>query len=76
MELIPLSSLRAGESAWIRDVDGSEVFLKRLCEMGLSLGAEVRMIQPGAPCILAVRDQRLSLRGEDELGIYVEVQRA
>lgn len=74
MELVPLSMLNAGEAGLIRELDGSQDFVKRLCEMGLSHGAEIQMISPGSPCIIAVRHQRISLRGDDELAIYVEPQ--
>ena len=76
MELIPLNSLKAGETGLIRDIDGTKEFVARLSEMGLSPGTVIRMIQPGAPCILGVKDQRLSLRGDEELGIYVELARS
>ena len=76
MELIPLVALRGGEQGVIREVDGESKFVKRLCEMGLCHGAEVHMIQPGSPCIVAVKHQRISLRSEDELAIYVELIRA
>jgi len=73
MELIPLATLRKSERGVIREVDGESKFVKRLCEMGLCHGAEVQMIHAGSPCIVAVKDQRISLRSEDEIAIYVEV---
>lgn len=75
MELVPLSTLNAGESGLIREVDGPEAFVNRLCEMGLSHGAKIQMLTPGSPCIVAVDHQRISLRGDDEMAIYVEVLR-
>lgn len=75
MELVPLSALNAGEQGVIREVEGPAGFVKRLCEMGFCHGAEIQMVRPGAPCIVAMKDQRISLRGDDELAIYVEVTR-
>ena len=75
MELVPLCAMTAGEIGLIREVDGTADFVKRLCEMGLSHGSEIQMLTPGTPCIVAVNHQRISLRGDDEMAIYVEILR-
>lgn len=73
MQIVPLSSLRTGEEGRIRDLEGAEEYVKRLCEMGLRHGTVVRMVREGCPCILAVDHQRLTLRTDDDVSIYVEL---
>lgn len=73
--VVPLHLLNTGETGSILDVSGSESFVSRLEEMGLRTGAEVRMLQPGQPCIIALANHRLSFRGEDEGMVMVEVRR-
>ena len=72
MPVIPLELLSAGETGRIHDLEGSSDFVHRLEEMGLRIGAVVRMVQPGSPCILAVDNHRFSLRMEDTASILVE----
>jgi hypothetical protein len=43
--------------------------------MGLRAGVEIRMVQPGSPCIVAFDHQRLTFRGDDEAVVLVEVAR-
>jgi ferrous iron transport protein A len=70
--IIPLELLAAGEHARIVEIDGDESLVTRLREMGLSEGVEIRMIQPGSPCIIALSNHRLSFRGEEAAMILVE----
>jgi ferrous iron transport protein A len=70
--LIPLDLLQAGEHARIVDIDGESTLVTRLHEMGLRDGVEVTMVQSGEPCIIAVGNHRLSLRGGDTTVIMVE----
>lgn len=35
--------------------------VKRLCDLGLSVGAEVRMIRPGGPCIIDISGKSIGL---------------
>jgi len=72
--LVPLDALRAGEAGEISDVDGPPDLVHRLSELGLRSGVRVRMQQPGQPCVLAIGDQRLSLRLEAEVIILVAVE--
>ena len=74
-EVVPLDLLNAGETGCVVDVSGSASLVARLEEMGLHTGVQIRMVQPGSPCIIALADQRLSLRGEEETLVLVEVQR-
>lgn len=73
--IVPMHLLHPGETGCIREVDGEVQFVRRLDEMGLRAGVEVRMVQPGHPCIVAFDHQRLSFRGEDEAVVLVEVSR-
>jgi ferrous iron transport protein A len=74
-EVVPLHLLAAGETGCVLDVAGGHPFVFRLQELGLRVGANVRMVQPGQPCIVALNEQRLSLRAEDEAMVLVEVSR-
>jgi Fe2+ transport system protein FeoA len=68
--LVPLESMQPGQSGSIESLDGD---VRRLEEMGLLYGARVKMVRPGRPCILAVGDQRLSLRLDRDTMILVDV---
>jgi ferrous iron transport protein A len=67
--------LTPGESGCVREIEGDKNLVRRLDEMGLRAGVEVRMVQPGTPCIVALDHQRLSFRGEAEAVVLVEVDR-
>ncbi len=75
MQLVPLEMMATGEQGCVRDVDGSPEFVIRLQEMGLQTGAKVRMVKTGSPCILAVNEQRFSLRFDERATVMVEVTR-
>ena len=74
MPIIPLELLSAGERARIVDIDGDAAFVNRLNEMGLSEDAEIKMVQSGSPCIIALDNHRLSFRGEEAAMIFVETE--
>lgn len=74
-QILPLDLLAAGEAGHVFEVDGRPEFVHRLHEMGLQPGAEVRMIRPGSPCIVAVNEQRLSFRLEESTMVLIEVSR-
>jgi ferrous iron transport protein A len=76
MQILPMQLLNSGETGCIRDIDGDSQLVRRLDEMGLRAGVEIRMVQPGSPCIVAFDHQRLSFRGEDEAVVLVEVTRS
>lgn len=75
MSLLPIHLLNPGETGCIREIDGEGPFVRRLDEMGLREGVEIRMVQPGHPCIVAFDHQRLSFRGEGDAVVLVEVDR-
>ena len=60
--LLPLDCLPCGESAEVAEVVGEPRWVGRLAELGLRLGARVKVLQPGSPCLLEVGGCRLSLR--------------
>ncbi len=76
MQILPMQLLNPGETGCIRDVEGDTHLVRRLGEMGLRAGVEVRMVQPGSPCIVAFDHQRLTFRGEDDAVVLVEVKRS
>lgn len=69
--VLPLELLRANEVASIVELIGDESQIHRLAEMGLRIGASIRMINPGAPCLLAIDGKRLSLRLNGNLDVLV-----
>ncbi|HEX7445986.1 MAG TPA: FeoA family protein [Pirellulales bacterium] len=71
-ELIPLSQLGAGCCAIIAAVLGGAEQVHRLHEMGLRHGAPIEMVQPGAPCILKLGNQRLGFRADELLSVLVK----
>ncbi|HEY3968189.1 MAG TPA: FeoA family protein [Planctomycetaceae bacterium] len=74
-QILPMQFLTPGETGCVREVEGEKHLIRRLDEMGLRAGVEVRMVQPGRPCIVALDHQRLSFRGEEEAVVLVEVDR-
>lgn len=72
MPIIPLELLAVGERARIVDVDGDGNLVTRLNEMGLCEDAEIKMVQSGSPCIIALDNHRLSFRGDEAAMIFVE----
>jgi len=72
-EMVPLSLLRAGQSASVGEVLGNVDLVHRLREMGLCNGASVRMIRPGSPCIICLGGQRLGFRCDDLARVLVRV---
>lgn len=70
--VLPLECLPAGRGGRIVDVDGEQEFVARLHEIGLRPGADVELVQPGNPCIVAIGPHRLSLRGDRLATVLVE----
>jgi len=72
-EMVPLSLLRAGQTASVGDILGNTELAHRLREMGLCNGAKVRMVRPGSPCIICLGGQRLGFRCDDLARVFVRV---
>lgn len=75
MQLIPLELMATGEHGKVHDVDGAPEFVVRLQELGLLAGTAVQMVKAGSPCILAINEQRFSLRFDRRATVLVEVTR-
>lgn len=71
--LVPLDLMKAGECASIVELTGDCSQVHRLQEMGLRSGAVIRMLKPGAPCLVALDGKRLSLRLNSLLCVLVAV---
>lgn len=71
-DLIPLSQLHPGQRAQIEAVLGPPEQVHRLHELGLRGGIEVRMVQPGSPCIVMLGDQRICFRSDELLRVLVK----
>ncbi len=69
--IVPLELMARGEIGHVVQVDGPLDVVHRLAEMGLREQAVVRMVQPGRPCLVAVNDQRLSLRTDEDVTVLV-----
>ena len=69
--VVPLDLLKANEEASVVDLVGNQTQVHRLAEMGLCVGATVRMIRPGSPCLLALDGKRLSVRLNADADVLV-----
>lgn len=70
--MFPLETLRSGERAHVVGVDGESSHVQRLQEIGLRIGSTVQMLRAGATLLVAVGEQRLSLRPDERTTILVE----
>ena len=69
--LLPINLLQANEEASIVDLQGDEAQIHRLSEMGFRIGAMIRMVRPGSPCLLAIEGKRLSIRLSGNIDVLV-----
>jgi Fe2+ transport system protein FeoA len=60
--LLPLESLRSGDTAEVEEIVGEQSLVLRLGELGLRAGSRFRVLREGLPCLLDVGGARLSLR--------------
>jgi Fe2+ transport system protein FeoA len=63
-DLLPLELVSRGEWARVEQVSGEPNWIGRMAELGIRIGAVVRVLQSGSPCILQIGAARLSLRGD------------
>jgi Fe2+ transport system protein FeoA len=70
-ELIPLQFLNPGQTARIGQLVGPPDAVHRLEELGLRLGAEVEMVQMGAPCMIRLAGHKLCFRDSEALQVLV-----
>ncbi|MCS7016913.1 MAG: ferrous iron transport protein A [Gemmatales bacterium] len=59
---LPLEELERGELAEVALVEGDTAWVARMAELGIRPGQQVRMLQPGSPCLISLGAARLSLR--------------
>lgn len=69
--ILPIDQLKTDESASVVELVGEEREVHRLAEMGLGVGASIRMVRPGAPCLLAIDGKRLSIRLSSDVDVLV-----
>jgi Fe2+ transport system protein FeoA len=69
--LVAVHRLRTGESGQIRQILGHPDHVHRLEEFGLRLGTVVEMFRPGNPCILRISGNKVCLRSEDVVRLFV-----
>lgn len=69
--LLPIDLLKANEEASIVELLGDESQIHQLAEVGLRIGASIRMVRPGAPCLLAIEGKRLSIRLNKDVDVLV-----
>ena len=70
--LIALDRLPVGKYALVREVDGPPDDVHRLEEFGVRRGMRIEMFRPGDPCILRLSGNKICLRADDRLRIWVE----
>ncbi len=70
--VLPLSGLRAGQSAIVIEVGGDASQQHRLAELGLNPGTPVTLLRCGSPCLLSILGHSLSLRLGGDCQIWVQ----
>ena len=68
---VPLDLLHPEDHGVIVDMCGDPCHLKRLQEIGVQVGCNIRMVCPGTPCMICVEGRRLSLRLDEQAEIFV-----
>ena len=69
--MVPLGLMSPNDHGVIVEMAGDPCFLKRLEEIGIQVGCNLRMVCPGSPCMICVGGKRLSLRLDEDSEIYV-----
>ena len=75
-QILPIECLRPGEWAEVCDVAGEPDWIGRLAELGVRIGCRIQMLRSGSPCLIQVGGGRLSLRGEQSVGVLVRPEGA
>jgi ferrous iron transport protein A len=61
-KVVALTQAPVGKPIWLVTITGGKEVTRRLVELGLTPGVELRLLQDsGGPVILAVRDSRIAL---------------
>ena len=69
--LIPLDLLRTGEGGTVAEILGDAPAVHRLEELGLRIGAAVRVLREGPPALLALGSQRFCFRPDGGTTVLV-----
>jgi ferrous iron transport protein A len=69
--LMPLSALRPGQLAEVRQIVGSPEHVRRLEELGVRAGERLEMVRSGSPCIVRIGASTLCLRNGEILAVMV-----
>lgn len=79
MNIRPLSTLQVGERAWVSRLCVEEGMRRRLLDLGLVHGTEVRCLHRGPagdPTAYLVRGAVIALRRQDSENILIREERA
>jgi Fe2+ transport system protein FeoA len=71
--ILPLDEMKSGETGRVADLDGPDDWVHRLAELGFRTGVTVKMVKPGAPCILELNQQRMTCRLDRKATVLVEL---
>ena len=72
-----LSELEPGERGVVVRIEGSSTTRRRIMDMGIVRGAEIRVVRRaplGDPVEFEIRDYNLSLRRRDAENVYIELE--
>lgn len=69
--MLPLECLQCNEQAEVADVVGDPSWVARMADLGVHMGAQVRMVAPGTTCMFELGKCRLCLRTDPSNCIYV-----
>lgn len=72
-EIVPVETLCESQSGRVVEIVGPMDWQHRLEELGLREGKRIQLVKGGEPCIIAIHEQRLSLRCEPGNMILVEI---
>ncbi len=66
-----LHSLRSGQVAEVREIDGPAEDVRRLAELGLRNGARLELVRSGSPCILRINGATFCFRNTGSVNVVV-----
>ncbi len=74
--IVPLNEMKAGEKGIVVDISSSEEILRRLLDLGVTIGTEIKLVRRaplGSPLEFEVMGTTLSIRDEDARTIKVAI---
>lgn len=71
LDLTPISMLRPGQVAEVRQVLGMPEHVRRLEELGLRKGVRLEMVRSGSPCIVRLGVSTICLRNGELAAVMV-----